>query len=94
MVCQILLQDVVVESRATFLLAQYRVILEEINLFQQTSKPSKYQSPDIVTLLVSPQDFITLSYMMQTNAVLNMTLRNPSDDQARQATEAKTFNFF
>jgi pilus assembly protein CpaB len=54
--------------------------------------------PDIITLMVTPQDSITLTYlmniqqstMMQTR--LSMTLRNPLDD-ARQATEASTLQF-
>ena len=63
--------------------------------------------PDIVTLIVTPQDSITLTYLMnaqiqQTNADgtkqqinqtrFSMTLRNPTD-QARQATEASTLQF-
>jgi hypothetical protein len=49
-------------------------------------------APDLVTLLVSPQDSITLSYLMHTDAEIILTLRNPSD-QARQATEAATLQF-
>jgi len=49
-------------------------------------------APDIITLIVSPQDSITLSYLMYTNAQFSMTLRNPTD-QARQATEASTLQF-
>ena len=50
------------------------------------------QAPDIVTLIVSPQDAVTLSYMIYTNAKINLTLRNPSD-QSRLATEAATLQF-
>lgn len=49
-------------------------------------------APDIVTLIVTPQDSITLSYLMYTNAQISLTLRNPID-QARQATEASTLQF-
>jgi len=49
-------------------------------------------APDIITLIVSPQDSITLSYLMYTNAQISMTLRNPTD-LARQATEASTLQF-
>jgi pilus assembly protein CpaB len=63
--------------------------------------------PDIVTLIVTPQDSITLTYlinaqMQQTNpdgtkqtmtqTRFSLTLRNPTD-QARQATEASTLQF-
>ena len=49
-------------------------------------------APDIITLIVTPQDSITLSYLMYTNAQISMTLRNPTD-LARQATEASTLQF-
>jgi pilus assembly protein CpaB len=48
--------------------------------------------PDIVTLIVSPQDSVTLSYLVYTNAQIMMALRNPGDD-ARQATEASVLQF-
>lgn len=55
---------------------------------QQTAQPA----PDIITLIVSPQDADTLSYMVYTNAQMMMTLRNPTD-QSRLATEAATLQF-
>jgi pilus assembly protein CpaB len=85
MVCQMLLQDVVVLKLGNFPLST-------------TAQPGAEQAqaapaaPDIVTLLVSPQDSITLSYLVYTNAKIMMTLRNPGD-QARQATEASTLQF-
>ncbi|MBL8078695.1 MAG: hypothetical protein JNM55_12080 [Anaerolineales bacterium] len=91
MVCQILLQDVVVLKVGNFSLTPVVTTSETdpaaVPADQQTSS-----APDIVTLLVSPQDSITLSYLIQTQAELTMTLRNPSD-QARQATEASTLQF-
>lgn len=93
MVCQILLQDVVVLKVGNFPLNAVAASTAEtdpaaVPADQQQASPS----PDIVTLLVSPQDSITLSYLIQTQAELTMTLRNPSD-QARQATEASTLQF-
>jgi pilus assembly protein CpaB len=93
MVCQILLQDVVVLKVGNLPLNAVAATSETdpaaVPSDQQAQQTS---SPDVVTLLVSPQDSITLSYLIQTNATLNMTLRNPSD-QARQATEASTLQF-
>lgn len=89
MVCQMLLQDVVVMKLGNFSLT---------NATQQTQQQGQQQqapqaaAPDIVTLIVSPQDSITLSYLMYTNAQITMTLRNPSD-QSRQPTEASTLQF-
>jgi Flp pilus assembly protein CpaB len=91
MVCQILLQDVVVLKVGNFALNAVASGTDQ----PAAEDPEAQQAPvvaDIVTLLVSPQDSITLSYLIQTNAELNLTLRNPSD-QARQATEASTLQF-
>jgi Flp pilus assembly protein CpaB len=92
MVCQIILQDVVVLKVGNFPL---NAVASDPSAEQAApadqAQPSS-TAPDIVTLLVSPQDSITLSYLIQTNADLSLTLRNPSD-QARQATEASTLQF-
>ena len=55
---------------------------------QQGAAPA----PDIITLIVSPQDANTLSWMMYTNVQMVMNLRNPSD-HSRLATEAATLQF-
>jgi pilus assembly protein CpaB len=91
MVCQILLQDVVVLKVGNFSAAAPAAAEGADPAAEQQAQQAP-QTPDIVTLLVSPQDSITLSYLIQTNAQLSMTLRNPTD-QARQATEASTLQF-
>lgn len=83
MVCQMLLQDVVVMKLGNFPLNTTAAAA------QAQGQPA---APDIVTLIVSPQDSVTLSYLIYANAQIVMTLRNPSD-QARQATEASTLQF-
>jgi len=85
-VCQTILQDVVVMKTGDFALTPAGA---ETAPQQPQAAP---QAPDIVTLIVSPQDAVTLSYMMYTNARINLTLRNPSD-QSRLATEAATLQF-
>lgn len=90
MVCQIILQDVVVLKVGNFPLNAVATDPSAEPAPADQAQPSAI--PDIVTLLVSPQDSITLSYLIQTNAELGLTLRNPSD-QARQATEASTLQF-
>jgi Flp pilus assembly protein CpaB len=84
-VCQTILQDVVVMKTGNFSLAA-----DAGQAAQQ--QPQAAQLPDIVTLIVSPQDAVTLSYMIYTNARISLTLRNPSD-QSRLATEAATLQF-
>jgi pilus assembly protein CpaB len=48
--------------------------------------------PNVVTLVVSPQDAVTLNYLMLAGAQLNMVLRSAGDDQ-RVDTEAVTLQF-
>jgi pilus assembly protein CpaB len=52
--------------------------------------------PDIVTLIVSPQDAVTLTYLMfsgiQNGAQMTMVLRG-ADDQSRVQTESATLQF-
>jgi pilus assembly protein CpaB len=101
MVCQMLLQDVVVmqvgdfpTDKATDLTAPPAPVAAA----PATTDPAAAPAPttpaprDIVTLLVSPQDSITISYLILTDAKLSLALRNPTD-QARQATEASTLQF-
>ena len=48
--------------------------------------------PDIISLIVNPQDAVTLNYLMLSGAKLNMVLRAAGDDQ-RITTEAVTLQF-
>lgn len=101
MVCQMLLQDVVVMKLGNFSLTNTggaasaaspaaTPVPAAPNAQQQQQQPPP--PPDIITLIVTPQDSITLTYLMYADAQITMTLRNPSD-QARQATEAATLQF-
>jgi pilus assembly protein CpaB len=85
-VCQLLFQDVVVLKVGNFPLAETATVQGQP---QEGAQPIP---PDLVTLLVSPQDAITISYLTYTNAQIQLALRNPSD-QSRQATEAATLQF-
>jgi Flp pilus assembly protein CpaB len=85
-VCQTILQDVVVMKAGNFALVPVGT-----EAAQQAPQAAP-AAPDIVTLIVSPQDAVTLSYMMYTNAKIMLTLRNPGD-QSRLATEAATLQF-
>lgn len=91
MVCQMLLQDVVVMKLGNFPLTE-AVAAVDVQPVDPAVQQQAPVAPDIITLIVSPQDSITLSYLMYTNAQMSMTLRNPTD-LARQATEASTLQF-
>ncbi len=93
LVCQMLLQDVVVMKLGSFSLIPSGSVTQPAATDPQAQEQAAAPAaPDIVTLIVTPQDSITLSYLMYTNAQISLTLRNPSD-LARQATEASTLQF-
>lgn len=93
LVCQMILQDVQVLKLGTFDYRPQQQGAQQANdqaAQQQTSVDQ--QPPDIITLVVSPQDAVTLTYMIYANIPLNLTLRR-SGDASRQATEAATLQF-
>ena len=94
MVCQTLLQDVVVMRLGDFPLVETdpAAVPDPAAQTDPNAAAQPVAAPDIVTLIVSPQDSVTLSYLVYTNARISLTLRNPSD-QARLATEASTLQF-
>lgn len=91
LVCQMLLQDVVVMKLGNFPLVPTAATPEQ-QPQDPNAQPAATVPPDIVTLIVSPQDSITLSYLVYSNAKMMLTLRNPSD-QSRVASEASTLQF-
>jgi pilus assembly protein CpaB len=88
-VCQTILQDVVVMKRGNFALSGTET---QATQQQQQQQQGAAPAPDIITLIVAPQDAVTLTYMVYTNAQMMMSLRNPSDT-SRLATEAATLQF-
>lgn len=93
LVCQMLLQDVVVMKLGNFPLATDAAASgATAETVPADAQQNPSTPPDIITLIVSPQDSITLSYLIYTNAKITLTLRNPSD-QTRLATEASTLQF-
>jgi pilus assembly protein CpaB len=46
----------------------------------------------VITLIVSPQDAVTLNYLIYSGAQLTLALRNPNDAQA-DGTEAVTLSY-
>ncbi len=93
LVCQMILQDVQVLKLGTFDYRQQAQLAQQPTdaAAQQTTQVDQ-QPPDIVTLIVSPQDAVTLTYMIYANIPLNLTLRR-GGDSSRQATEAATLQF-
>jgi pilus assembly protein CpaB len=92
LVCQMLLQDVSVLKLGNFSLAADQQGDEPTQPAEAPQQAAAPQTPDIITLVVSPQDSITLSYLVYSSARLFLSLRN-AGDQSRMATEAATLQF-
>ena len=91
-VCQAFLQDVVVMKVGNFLLVSSSQTTTQQQQTQQQAAPTAAVAPDLVTLIVTPQDAIALDFWVYTDAQITMALRNPND-QSRQATNAVTLQF-
>jgi len=90
LVCQMILQNVAVLKLGSFALPQTQPVAEQADPEAQAAQPQEI--PDLVTLIVTPQDSVTLSYLVYGGAKLTMTLRNVLDE-SRVATEAATLQF-
>jgi len=49
--------------------------------------------PDMVTLMVTPQDAVMLKYLLDINASITLTLRNPNDQETNAETDAATLQY-
>jgi pilus assembly protein CpaB len=49
--------------------------------------------PDIITLMVTPQDAVTLTYLVYSGAGVTLTLRNPNDQQESNRPDAATLEY-
>jgi len=96
MVSQSLLQDVVVLQLGTFEEEEVAVaqpVEGQATPAEDEETPApEPPKPDVITLIVTPQDAITLNYLMYTGAELNLALRASGDD-SRVLTEAVTLPF-
>lgn len=77
LVCQMVLQDVVVMKLGNFTLQA--PVATDPNATPSAAQVQQQVSPDIITLMVNPQDSISLNYFVYSGAVLSMSLRNPND---------------
>ena len=60
---------------------------------QQAATPTPMPAPpDVITLIVSPQDAVTLNYLIYGGAQLTLALRNPRDTNTA-GTEAVTLSY-
>lgn len=99
MVSQNLLQDAVVLQVGDFPYVDEEVKPEpDVPAVEETPAPEEGQileppkPPDVITLIVSPQDAITLNYLVYSGAQLTLALR-ASEDDTRVQTESVTLQF-
>ena len=85
LVCQMILQDVVVMKLGNFGLSAPSA---DPNATPSPAQAAQQASPDIITLMVNPQDSISLNYFVYSGAILTMTLRNPNDSSRFDAQSA------
>lgn len=76
MACQMILQDVKVMKLGNFSLQPASA---DPNATPSPAQAQQQASPDIVTLVVNPQDSISLNFFIYSGAILTMTLRHPDD---------------
>src|SRR5512140_3239852 len=87
LVCQMILQDVVVLKLGNF--TAQATTPADPNATPSSAQVQQDTKQDIVTLMVNPQDSISLNYFVYTGAMLSMSLRNPYDT-SRFAAESAT----
>lgn len=85
LVCQMVLQDVVVLNLGNFELVP---VSTDPNTTPSPAQAQQDASPDIITLMVTPQDSIALNYFVYSGAVVSMSLRNPNDNSRIEAQSA------
>jgi pilus assembly protein CpaB len=89
LVCQNVIQDAIVLRVGEFPIdgvEKSPVVATEVapaapDQAQAVETPVEEVKPDIITLIVSPQDAVTLSYMRRANVALSLALRNPNFTQ-------------
>lgn len=85
LVCQIVIQDAVVLRIGTYIeptTAQPTVAVAPEEGEATPVAPTTQPLPDLISLVVSPQDAVSLNYMMLAGIKLNLALRNPTDTNA------------
>lgn len=53
---------------------------------QEEAQPQEPEKPDVVTLIVTPQDALALKWAIKAGSDLTMTLRAPDDDEETETT--------
>ncbi len=90
LVSQTLLQDIVVLHVGNFLYTDEKG--NEVSPVVPEGQTSVASPPDLITLIVTPQDAVTLNYLIYAGGDLTLALRSASDDTV-VLTEAVTLDY-
>ncbi|GAB4492383.1 MAG: hypothetical protein Fur0016_04430 [Anaerolineales bacterium] len=96
LVSQQILQDVQVLRVGYFPLPGAEAVAaaptQQVPEGQQPPTPVAVRAPEVITLIVTPQDAVALTYLLYAGAKFTFTLRAP-DDTSRRDTEAATLQY-
>jgi Flp pilus assembly protein CpaB len=97
LVSQTLIQDVVILQIGTYQESPAEILAEaQVDALEQQPPEEQVvaarELPEVATLIVDPQDAVSLNYLMLSGATLNLVLRGAGDD-SRFNTEAATLQF-
>lgn len=76
MACQMILQDVKVMKLGNFSLQPGTA---DPNATPSPAQAQQQAAPDVVTLIVNPQDAVSLNFFVYSGSILTLTLRHPDD---------------
>ena len=82
LVCQNIIQDAIVLKLGEFPLETTEIVAEEAPVEEaegEEAAPVETPKPEVVTLIVSPQESVLLNYMMLSGIRINLSMRNPVD---------------
>ncbi len=101
LVTQTILQDVMVLGVGEFPLTpetvtpqggQVAVVATPAPAANQQQQPTTVKKPKIITIVVTPQDAVTINYLLYSGAEMTLALRGAGDDQ-RVKTDAVTMQY-
>jgi len=100
MVTQMIMQNIQVLHVGSFPLPG-ETVSDQLNASAPSSGPtptpapvtSANVKPDIITLMVTPQDAVTMTYLIYNGAFVTLTLRNPNDQKSTTQPEAANLEY-
>lgn len=98
MVTQMIMQNIQILHVGSFLLPEESVEESPAQAGTTPTPDTQVQKtnvirPDIVTLMVTPQDAVVLTYLIHSGADITLTLRNPNDFDFKTTTDAATLQY-